>query len=77
VETSFERFRYHLRGPDQPGRKLIMRPDQFHRLSQWKAEGVRRARSTLFIAFVAIVRFAARRTFWVLRFGLRGAWLAP
>ena len=40
-----------------------MRPDQIHRLPQWKADGVRRARSTLFAAFVATVSFAARRTF--------------
>ena len=32
-----------------------MRPDQIHRLSQWKHERVRRARSTLFIASVATV----------------------
>jgi putative transposase len=33
VEARPERVRHHLRGPDQPGRKLIMRPDQIHRLS--------------------------------------------
>jgi hypothetical protein len=39
-----------------------MRPDQIHRLSQWKHDRVGRARSTMFIAFVATVSFAARRT---------------
>jgi hypothetical protein len=33
VEARPECVRHHLRGPDQPGRKLIMRPDQIHRLS--------------------------------------------
>jgi transposase-like protein len=33
VEACPERIRHHLRRPDQPGRKLIMRPDQIHRLS--------------------------------------------
>ena len=38
------------------------RPDQIHRLPQWKHDRVRRARSTIFIAFVATVSSAARRT---------------
>ena len=37
-------------------------PDQIHRLSQWKAEEVRRARSTLFIAswLLSVLRPAGR-----------------
>ena len=53
------------------------RPDQTHRLSQWKHERVRRARSTMFIASVATVSSAACRTLRVFRFGLRGAWSSP
>jgi putative transposase len=33
VEARPERLRHHVRRPDPPGRKLIMRPDQIHRLS--------------------------------------------
>ena len=33
VEARPERVRHHLRRPDPSGRKLIMRPDQIHRLS--------------------------------------------
>ena len=38
VEARPERVRHHLRRPDPPGRKLIMRPDQIHRLSDTSAE---------------------------------------
>ena len=41
VETRFERVRHHLRRPDQPGRELIMRPDQIHRLSDTPFEPAR------------------------------------
>ena len=33
VEARSQRIRHHLRRPDPSGRKLIMRPDQIHRLS--------------------------------------------
>lgn len=33
VGTGPERVRHRLGGPDLPGRKLIMRPDQIHGLS--------------------------------------------
>ena len=63
VETSPQRVRHHLRRPDaEPPEN----DDHGNRTYTVHPSGrlmdVRRARSTLFVAFVATVRFAARRT---------------
>jgi hypothetical protein len=61
VEAGPERVRHHVPRPHT--NKMITRPDQIHRSSQWKKhERVRRARSTMFIASVATVSSAACRT---------------